>query len=306
MRSLIQILCLVPFIAGAPQYYQRFTGYQPVYKAAYSSYKAYPYNVYNTPVQYYSYSPSVLRTVPAVANTINIESGDIIAQTRTLAESVKATLRQLAADPKSSIIVSRIINDQNNICVRNLDEGLAGIEQATRLVEAAGNDIKALVTKVKSFVTLSEPSQVVREVGSILRILEPLVNNIAPEKPVICQATPDQAFSSLRNLAVLVDELAYTKDLALTPEGRGQLKQSANVISAVTTFITKLRANFLRFQQICTADKQYNIEAIGAVGDLMVDLADMFGALGGVQSGEKIRSGKAFVGRVVVSERNHE
>jgi len=284
---------LVPIIAGAPgAYYLPFSGYAP------AALKTYPYNVYSPRARYYTYPTYPLRNVVTPA-ALNINSGDIIAQTRTLAESVKATLRQLAADPKSSVIVSRIINDENNVCIRNLDDGLAGIEQATRLVEAAGNDIKALVAKVQTFTSLSEPATVVREVGAILRILEPLVNNIAPEKPIICQASPDQAFASLRNLAVLVDELSTTRDLALTPQGRGQLKQSANVIVAVTTFITKLRANFLRFQQVCTADKQYNIEAINAVGDLMVDLADMFGALGGVQQGEKIRNGKAFVNRVV-------
>merc|ERR1712130_593573 len=166
-------------------------------------------------------------------------------------------------------------------------------------VEAAGDDIKALIAKVEAFQTPSEPSVVVREVANILRILGPLVNNIAPKNPIICQATPDQSFGSLRSLAVIVDELASTNQLALTPAGRGQLKESANTISAVVTFLTQLRANFARFSQICTADKQYNIESIQAVGDLMVNLADLFGSLGGVQTGENIRKGQAFVQKVV-------
>jgi len=225
--------------------------------------------------------------------------GDIIAQTRTLANYVKDTLQQLADNPKSATIVNRIINDKDNICLRSLQDGLAGIEAATKLVEAAGDDIKALLAKVKAFETLSEPAIVVREVANILRILGPLVNNIAPESPVICQASPDQAFGSLRSLAVLLDELYLNPPLPLSPAQRRQLKDSSNTISAVTTLITQLGDNFSKFQEICTPDKEYNFEAISAIGDLMENLADMFGSLGGVQTSQNIRKGKPFVEKLV-------
>ena len=144
---------------------------------------------------------------------------DIFTQTRNLAESVKTTLRQLAADPNSAVVVNRIINDKDNICLNSLEEGIASIETATSLLERAGGDVKALIAKVKTFVNLSDPSQVVKESADILRILGPLVNNIAPDTPVICQASPDQAFGSLRSLAVLVDELSYSPQLFLSPQG---------------------------------------------------------------------------------------
>ena len=35
--------------------------------------------------------------------------------------------------------------------LRNIEEGIAGIETATQLVEKAGDDIKVLTKKVKSF-----------------------------------------------------------------------------------------------------------------------------------------------------------
>merc|ERR1712233_150155 len=280
MRPAI-VATLISLTAGSPYYYlPAATSY---------GYTTYPY---------YNYAPVVQYAAPAYASyprgfsvqpRLNIGGGDIIAQTRTLSNGVQATLRQLAADPASAVIVNRIINDKDNICLSSLEEGIAGIETATQLVEAAGGDIKALISKVQAFQTLSNPPTVVREVGNILRILGPLVNNIAPKNPIICQATPDQSFGSLRSLAVIVDELASTNQLALTPAGRGQLKESANTISAVVTFLS----------QICTADKQYNIESIKAVGDLMVNLADLFGSLGGVQTGENIRKGQAFVQKVV-------
>merc|ERR1719334_1326740 len=229
----------------------------------------------------------------------NLKTGDIILDTRTLSNKVQSALRHLAEDPASAVIVNRIINDKDNICLKDLDEGIAGIETATKLLENAGDDIKTLIKKVESIKSLTDPATVVRSVADILRLVEPVVNKIAPESPVICTASPDEAFGSLRSLAVLVDELAYTTKLGLSVEGRRQLKDSASTISAVTTFLTQLRSTFSTFEEICTEDSEYNIEAIGAVGDLIVNLADLFGTLGGVEQGEQIRKGKEFVNKLV-------
>jgi len=226
-------------------------------------------------------------------------STDIIAQTRSLADSVKSTLRSLAADPDSSIIINKIIRDKDNVCLNSLEEGLAGIETATQLVEDAGDDIKSLISKVERFTKLKDPATVVKEVAAILRILEPLVKNIAPSNPEICQATPAEAFGSLRSLAVLVDSLASTHQLNLSNEGRNLLKKSGSTIYAVTTFLTQLRETFSRFEEICTPDKEYNFEAISAIGDLMIHLADLAGSLGGVETGENIRKGKVFTERIL-------
>merc|ERR1712042_303483 len=146
----------------------------------------------------------------------NLPTGDIIADTRTLSDKVQATLKTLAADQTSAVIINRIINDKDNICLKDLDEGIAGIETATKLLESAGDDVK----------TLTDPATVVRSVADILRLVEPVVNKIAPESPIICTASPDEAFGSLRSLATLVDELAYTTKLGLSVEGRRQLKDS--------------------------------------------------------------------------------
>merc|ERR1712042_420047 len=229
----------------------------------------------------------------------NLPTGDIIADTRTLSGKVRATLKTLAADQTSAVIINRIINDKDNICLKDLDEGIAGIETATKLLEGAGDDIKTLIKKVESIKSLTDPATVVRSVADILRLVEPVVNKIAPESPVICTASPDEAFGSLRSLATLVDELAYTTKLGLSVEGRRQLKDSASTISAVTTFLTQLRSTFSTFEEICTEDSEYNIKAIGAVGDLIVNLADLFGTLGGVEQGEQIRKGKEFVNKLV-------
>ena len=279
MQTFTILLSFIGLLSAGPQYYR-----PPAYAHHQGIHGGYGAG-YATPINRY--------------NSYNV---DIIAQTRTLANSVKNTLRQLAADPNSAAIVNRIIYDKDNICINSLDEGIAAIEEATSLVERAGGDIKALIAKVEGFIKLTEPSQVVRESAEILRILTPLVHNISPDSPVICQASPDQAFGSLRSLAVLVDELSYSNQLILSPTGRAQLKESANTISAVTTFIEQLGSTFAGFENTCTADKKYNLDSINAIGDLMVNLADLFGSLGSVQTGEKIRRGKAFVGKLTVSQ----
>jgi len=303
MKS-FSLICLVPFVAAAPggYYYNSYNSYLSpkyafsAYPSAYTTYAAYP--------TYQRFAPTFAsQAVTFKAANLdprnNLKTGDIIADTRALSNQVQATLRQLASDPASAAIINRIINDKDNICLGNLEDGIAGIEAATKLVERAGGDIKNLIAKVNSVGALTDPATVVRAVADILRIVEPVVKNIAPENPVICAASPDQAFGSLRSLAALVDELSYTNQLSLSLEGRRQLKDSASTISAVTTFLTQLRSTFTRFEQICTADRQYNIMAISAVGDLMVNLADMFGTLGGVKQGEKIRNGKEYVNKLV-------
>merc|ERR1719397_2003124 len=221
---------------------------------------------------------------------INSYTTDIIKQTRTLSNSVQQTLRNLAANPASAVIVDRIIGDKDNVCLNSLEEGLKYIETATGLVENAGNDIKQLIKKVNSMKKLRDPAEVVGEVAAVLRILDPLVNKIAPSNPEVCQASPEQGFGSLRSLAVVVADLAEDPsldNLQVSPAGRKELRKSANAISAVTSFLTQLRQTFFRFQTICT------------VGELINHLADLFGSLGGIKTGESIRKGKRFVERVV-------
>jgi len=234
---------------------------------------------------------------------LSLESStDIIKQTRVLSDKVQQTLRDLAADPTSAVIVNKIIEDKDNVCLKDLQDGLSYIETATRLLEAAGDDIIYLIAKVKSLGKLKEPATVVRKVAEILGVLEPLVSNIAPANPVVCEATPAEAFGSLRSLSVVLAELAEDSSLAnlgVSEAGRQELRQSAATISAVTTFITQLREDFTRFQEICTGDKQYNLDAITAIGDMVVHLADMVGSLGAVKVGEDLRKGKLYAERIV-------
>ena len=111
-------------------------------------------------------------------------------------------------------------------------------------------------------------------------------------------------FGSLGSLAALVDELSSTNNLYLAPQTKHQLKYSGKIISRVTTFLTQLNKSFTKFDQLCSIDKEYNTEAIAAIGEMMTSLSGLFGELGGVKDSEQIRKQGDFTKRVVVSKAN--
>ena len=66
-----------------------------------------------------------------------------------------------------------------------------------------------------------------------------------------------------------------------------------------------------RFQNICSADRQYNIDSISAVSELMDTMAnlfgsvDVFGSFDEAKSRARIQDGKEYVRNVVVSQETH-
>merc|ERR1711892_1347249 len=86
-----------------------------------------------------------------------------------------------------------------------------------------------------------------------------------------------------------------------TLQSRDDLKDSAKIISGVTTFLTNLNKSFTKFDKFCTSDKEYNIEAITAIGEMMTDLADLFAVLGGITDAEEIRKQGDFTKTVVAN-----
>ena len=92
-------------------------------------------------------------------------NGDIIADTRVLSNQVQTTLRQLAADPSSKNFVNRVIQDNDNICLSSIEEGIAQIEAATQLLERSGNDVKTLIAKLNSLGALADPAADHRHIG---------------------------------------------------------------------------------------------------------------------------------------------
>merc|ERR1711892_1308320 len=216
-------------------------------------------------------------------------SSDFVQQTRTQANSLKNTLRSLASIPGANRIINRIINDDNNVCLNSVEEAIEAVETSAKIVESSGTEIKNLIKTVEAFEKLTDTPTVVREAANILRILEVLVPKLAPANVRVCGASDVQAFGSLHSLAALVDELSSTNEFYMPPQSRKELKTSAKIISGVTSFLVKLNKSFTEFDKFCTSDKEYNVEAITAIGEMMTDLADLFSVLGGITDAEQIR-----------------
>jgi len=283
MKS-FSLLCLIPVVASAPGY--SFTAFSsPKFSFGYSNGGPQYYNNNNGRRfgrnQALSFTRGILRT------------GDIVSDTRILSNQVQSTLKQLSSSPISVDIANKILS--NNECIGNLEEAIDAVETGTKLVESAGDDLKTLIEKVNNFGDLTDQVTALRETSDILRLVDPVVTKISPENPT---STCTGTFESLRSLAVDLDELFDSK-LAITFPVRTQLKESARKISAVVTFLTQLKSTSAKFSQICTAERKYNVEALGAVGDLMDNLGDLFGTLGIEKDGKKFRNGKEYVNKVL-------
>ena len=321
MLTFTFLFALIGLLSAGPQYYRaspyslkpfvnlgrNYGRYQGGYRRAHYGYAApavryfiSPYNNYN--VDLITQRRNLASNLNIITNTKSLAYNvNIVTQTRSLADSVRTTLRQLAADPNSALIVDRIIRENYSSCITSLEEGIASIETATAQLERAGPEVRALVTKVKAFVDLTQPEEFVRNAAEILRLLGPLVTRFRPVNPNSCRASPRSSLGELLN------ELSNSPQLFLSPQGRAQLKQSASIISAVTSFLTQLRSTLTRFENICTADKQGTLDYINAMGDIMVNLADLFDSVGGsAMTGENLRKGQAFVAQITVSYRFKE
>ena len=228
-------------------------------------------------------------------------SVDIVQETKTQAESLKTILRYLASTPETAQFLNKFINDNNNVCLNSVDDVIEDIEESTKIVKNAAPEMKQLIKTVRAFEKLTDTAAIVRETANILRLLEVLLPKITPSPRFVCGASNAEAFGSLRNLAILVDELSSNFTHYLPLKTRQELKTSAKFISGVTTFLTQLNKSYSKFDKFCTSDKEYNIEAITAIGEMMTDLADLFGVLVGSSEAEQIRKQGDFTHKVVVS-----
>ena len=278
------LLIAAPFTFSLPQY--PFSQHDPFFSKPY----------FNSPHPLPPYGPNVYNSRPYFSSP-----QDLVTETRSQAESLKDTLRFLATTPGADRIVDRVIGDLNNVCLNNIEQAIDAVEASAKLIENSGSELKQLIQTVESFQKLTDKPTVVREAANILRLLEDLIPKLAPTNPQVCGATTDQAFGSLRNLAALANELSDSVTLAIPPYKREELKTSSKVIYGVTSFLAKVNEAFSKFDKYCTSNKEYNIEAIEAIGDMMSSLADLFGVLGGLQDASEIRKQGEFTKKVVVS-----
>ena len=298
------LLLLSPLVASHRIPYQGHPSL-PTYSYSYPAYQSFQ----SLPVyQPKHVSKPNLRTVPlpykqAFLNTpirSLIGSDDIVQQTRTQAESLKKDLRSMASNPRAAQILIRVFADKNNVCINSMDDAIEAIETSAKLVENAGTEIKQLVEIIKVFEKSIDTPKAVRETANILRLLDTLIPKITPATST-CGTSSADVFGSLQSLGVLVDELATKDDIYFSIQKKQSLKSSADIVFKVTNFLTQLKNTFSKFDRICTGNKEYNIEVITAMGDMMTGLADLYRELGGNTAAQEIAKQGAFTKQVVVS-----
>ena len=149
MQTSTILFSFVGLFSAAPQYYQPYIlpiSYQK-YLEGYGG------------VDYTSIASSAIKSKPYSFDFSFDDDLDVITQTRRLSNALHNTLTEVAADPNSAVIVDRIIRDNYSSCITGLEEGIASIETARGQMERVGSEVRALVTKLKAFVDLSQPGR---------------------------------------------------------------------------------------------------------------------------------------------------
>ena len=219
---------------------------------------------------------------------------DFYSNARDYSKYVRDILKEVSSNTYAEAAVDKFLMGNEYNCITSLEEGVKGIERAVSLLDTNRAAVEDISRSVETFVNLKDPIKILRESSRLLRLLQPLYNSDSGEA--------DFDLEKLRCMAVILGNLASDKELRLGSRGSGELRQTAVIISATTSFMQRLRRQFARLESICSdSDRQLNADSILAIGDLSDDIADLYVALGSLQTGEKIRSGKKNLLRVTVS-----
>lgn len=272
MRSSLIVLGLFPLISATPftqQFLRIFT----------------PFNGIRSPPQA---RPRPRPVEPSVATK----------QLRSQSESLINILRDLDTNPRATRTINRVFNANSN-CLSNMDEAIQAIQEGTRLAEAAERDLENLNSRVKNLLKLTDEAQVVREVASILRALEPLLTKISPANPSskICSASPDRTEAYINSLAGIMKELS--EDFQINSQDREIFVEAASILSATNSFIRQLRTQTREFQNFCFPDKESATRGIRAMGEIISGLADLTATLGDVKAAEETRRGSRMTEKIV-------
>ena len=230
----------------------------------------------------------------ATNNNFDLDLG----QVKILADILIAELRALDAEPSSASIIRDIFEKNNKICLRDMNDAILAIQEGTQLVEDASGDIQSLVEKVENMIGLKDETEIVREVASIMRSLQPLLTKISPDNPRgrICRSSSENTFDYLHSLAVLLEEFSNDPRLAVNSEMQKMLVYSGSVVAGVTSLLQDLDRSQRELQTSCSG------EAMSVLGKIMLSLADMVSTLGGISNGEVIRVGHKVTERIQVME----
>ena len=140
-------------------------------------------------------------------------------------------------------------------------------------------------------------SKVVRQSAKIIRLLDTLIPKLSSSSSA-CKPSSAEDLLSMRNLKSVLIDLSTKDDLYYTPQVRQTLTNSADILSKATTFLEK--ESHFTFEHFCTEDLDHNKEFIGAVSNMMGDLADLYTELGGDMAAKGIRKQQDFTKNLMV------
>ena len=223
-----------------------------------------------------------------------------IKQLRTQSDNLIDILTDLNNNPRASRTIDRVFDAKSN-CLSNMEEAIQAIKEGTRLVEAADGDLQRLNSRVETLLDLTDEAEVVREVASILRVLQPLLTKISPANPSskICSASPDRTEAYLNSLGLIMKE--FSEDFQIGDGDRETFVEAASILHATNSFLRQLKTQTREFQNFCFPDKESSARGIRAMGEIITSLADLSASVGHVKAAEEIRRGNKIIDHIVVS-----
>lgn len=214
-------------------------------------------------------------------------------------DSLIPCLEIIVKDPAAFKAINKIFNN-DNICLKNMDEVIEAIKESSELVTATEGDLETLKDHIEGLGSLRGETQVVRKVAAVLRALKPLIEKMSPavNSSKVCSASSENTFTYLRSLAVVMHQLSYDKQVAPTQEARDMFHDSGNILSGLSAFLRQVKTQSREFQNLCFPNTESTVRGIRALGNLMDSMADMFSTLGNYKAGEQIRKGKYFADNI--------
>merc|ERR1712106_257743 len=237
-----------------------------------------------------------------VSTNNNNDKNEIFEETRIQANSLKATLRKLANNPKSSRYMKRVIITGD--CVQTVEEAFDAIEHGANIIEGAKYELTELLTTVNRINDNSEILQVTETSAEILRQIESLIPKLAPSNENFCGSTFEVAYETLKTVGDVLYEVSEDKSLGLAKVTKLELRISKEIVDSVANFLGELKDTFADLRNHCTSHKGYNVRSMQAIGSLLHSLADPFKNLGDSEGEREIREKTSLTLKIAGAIRN--
>jgi len=242
----------------------------------------------------------ILLLIPLAVSSLPVS---LIYQARSQAESLKSILSFVDKSPTSAEVV-RSFGNRTNTCIENINDAIDIIDATTKLVEDAAGGIQKLFDTLDRVLRSTAldglaPWSSGRQYRKLLRIVRYLAPKLTPRSYTRCSIVTGDLFGSLTSLAEVLTEIATTDTLNIPPLKQQSLKNSADILTNVATFLTKYRKQMLDYSwySLCRLS---NFEISSMVGPMVMDISQIYKDLGG-RTAMMARTDQEYRNRISVS-----